>query len=85
MGYVYAGLWAVLAIYLFVMANRVSKILYLVGGLFSFMAIWWLVNELVSINLFEGVYGIIFRVAVGVILIALLIIYLIMKKRNNQE
>lgn len=83
MGYVYAAMWAVIAIYLFVTAKRINKALYIVGGLFSFMAVWWLVNEFVSINLFEGIYGIVFRVIVGVVLAALIIIYLISKKRNK--
>ncbi len=80
MGFFYAGLWAVAAVYLLVMAIKESKFLFLVSGLFWFMSIWWLVNELVPINLFDGVYGIVFRVVVGIVLLVLLVIYAMKKK-----
>lgn len=80
MGFFYAGVWAVVALFLFVMAIKESKLFFLVSGLFGFMSIWWLVNEFVEVNLFEGVYGIVFRVIVGLVLLALLIIYAMKKK-----
>lgn len=82
MGYFYAGVWAIVAVYLFVMAFKESKFLLIVSGLFAFMSGWWLANELLPINLFDGLYGIVFRVVVGVALVVLLIIYILMKKQN---
>ncbi len=80
MGFFYAGLWAVVAVYLLVMAIKERKFLFLVSGLFWFMSIWWLLSELVPINLFDGVYGIVFRVVVGIVLLILLVIYAMKKK-----
>lgn len=83
LGYVYAALWAVIAIYLFAVAIRVNKILFLGAGLFTFMAVWWLVNELINVNLFDGMYGIIFRVVMGIVLALFIIFYVISKKKGS--
>lgn len=82
MGYFYAGVWAIVAVYLFVMAFKESKFLLIVSGLFAFMSVWWLVNELLPVDLFAGMFGIIFRIVIGIVLVVLLIIYFMMKKRN---
>lgn len=85
LGYVYSALWAVIAVYLFSVAKRVNKILFLGAGLFTFMAVWWLVNELVSVNLFDGIYGIIFRVVMGIVLALFVIFYIISKKSGKNS
>lgn len=83
LGYVYTVLWAVIAIYLFYSAVKVNKILFLGAGLFSFMSVWWLVNQLVETNLFEGLYGMIFKIVVGIVLAVFVIFYVISKKRGS--
>lgn len=85
LGYVYAVLWAVIAIYLFSVAIKINKILFLGAGLFTFMSVWWLVNELIDINLFEGIYGIVFRVVVGIVLALFIIFYVISKKKSQNK
>ncbi|MCI7085832.1 MAG: hypothetical protein PUB41_07685 [bacterium] len=83
MGYVYAGMWAIIAVYLFVTAFKLNKVLFLGSGLFAFMSVWWLVNEFTEVNLFEGQYGLIFRIVVAVVLIGFLIVYFLTKRRNK--
>lgn len=85
LGYVYAVLWAVIAIYLFSVGIKINKILFLGAGLFTFMSVWWLVNELIDINLFEGIYGIVFRVVVGIVLALFIIFYVISKKKSQNK
>lgn len=83
MGYIYAGMWAIIAVYLFVTAFKLNKVLFLGSGLFAFMSVWWLVNEFTEVNLFEGQYGLIFRIVVAVVLIGFLIVYFLTKRRNK--
>ena len=83
MGYVYAGMWAIIAVYLFVTAFKLNKVLFLGSGLFAFMSVWWLVNEFTEVNLFECQYGLIFRIVVAVVLIGFLIVYFLTKRRNK--
>ena len=83
MGYVYAGMWAIIAVYLFVTAFKLNKVLFLGSGLFAFMSVWWLVNEFTEVNMFEGQYGLIFRIVVAVVLIGFLIVYFLTKRRNK--
>lgn len=83
MGCVYAGMWAIIAVYLFVTAFKLNKVLFLGSGLFAFMSVWWLVNEFTEVNLFEGQYGLIFRIVVAVVLIGFLIVYFLTKRRNK--
>ncbi len=85
LGYVYAVLWAVIAIYLFSVGIKINKILFLGAGLFTFMSVWWLVNELIDINLFDGIYGIVFRVVVGIVLALFIIFYVISKKKSQNK
>ncbi len=85
LGYVYTCLWAFIAIYLFFAAIKVNKILFLGAGLFTFMAVWWFVNQITEVNLFDGTYGIIFRVVVAVVLALFIIFYVINKKKGSDN
>lgn len=76
-------MWAIIAVYLFVTAFKLNKVLFLGSGLFAFMSVWWLVNEFTEVNLFEGQYGLIFRIVVAVVLIGFLIVYFLTKRRNK--
>ena len=76
-------MWAIIAVYLFVTAFKLNKVLFLGSGLFAFMSVWWLVNEFTEVNMFEGQYGLIFRIVVAVVLIGFLIVYFLTKRRNK--
>lgn len=84
MGYLYVGLWALIAVFLLFYARKVSPLLYFLSGFFFFMSIWWLLNELLPFSLFDGMYGIVFRVIVGVVLCALIVIYILLKKEKSK-
>lgn len=81
--YIYLGLWALLALYCFYTARKLSPILYILGAFFVFMFSWYLANDLLPINLFDGMYNLIFR-GVGVcFLVLFIILYLYVKKKGN--
>ncbi len=84
MGYLYAGMWALIAVYLFVTAFKVNKILFLGAGLFAFMSVWWLVNELLPVNLFEGVCVVIFRIVVCAALAGFIAAYALSKRKSGK-
>lgn len=84
MGYLYAGLWALVAVFLLFYARKVSPLLYFLSGFFFFMSAWWLLNELLPLNLFDGIYGIVFRVIVGAVLLALIGIYVFLKTKKGK-
>lgn len=83
-GYLFTALWAVLAVYLLVMGKKESRLLYGYSLFFFFMAAWYLANERMPENLFEGGYGIIFRVIVGVALVLTVLLYINRKQQNNK-
>ena len=50
----YLVLWAGLGAYCLIMARKLSPILYILGGFFAFMFIWYLVNDLTAVDMFAG-------------------------------
>ncbi|MBQ3928766.1 MAG: hypothetical protein II711_01570 [Clostridia bacterium] len=77
MGYVYGGLWFLLAILLYVRFRGEGKIIYVLSGYFIIMGIWWVANQMIEgVNLMTGMYGWIFRGISAVMLIALVIVYI---------
>ncbi len=82
-GYIYAAVWLIIAIYLFVQAFKETKFLFFLSSFFLFLSGWYFLNEiLTSVNLFEGVYSWIFRGVAIVVLIVCAVAYL--KYRKNR-
>ena len=76
MGYFYAAMWLVAGLLLIFSVSKENKIFYFLGGYFVFMGIWWGINEyLPEINLFDGVYGWVFRGISAAVLIVIGIFY----------
>ena len=71
MGYVYAGVWLLIAAYLFYTAIRRDRtpILFILGGFMVFMSVWELADTISDLNLKAGTYGWIYK---GVALLALI-------------
>lgn len=84
MDIVYIILWAVLGVYCYVIAHKISPILYLAGVFFTFMFGWYLADYLLTnIQLTEGTYGIIFKV-IAIVFLAIIIL-LFYKQKKSQE
>ena len=91
MGYFYAVMWLVAGLLLIFTVSKENKIFYFLGAYFLYMGAWWGVNEyLTEINLFDGVYGWVFRGISAVVLIITGVfyvknIYLPEKRKNKKE
>ena len=76
----YLVLWAGLGAYCLIMARKLSPILYILGGFFAFMFIWYLVNDLTAVDMFAGTYNYVFRGICLVFLVVVIIMYIMIKK-----
>ena len=85
MGYVYAGMWFIIAIILIVRFRKESKVIYVLSAYFAVMGCWWLVNEFVSIDLLNGTYGWILRGVSVVVLVSAVIAYYMEKKKKSKS
>ena len=79
----YLVLWAGLGAYCFFYAHRLSPILYILGGFFVFMFAWYLINDLLPVNLFDGTYNIVFRIICAVFLGVAILAYVIAKRKSR--
>lgn len=80
----YLVLWAGLAIYCLASARKISPILYILGGFFVFMFTWYLINDLIAVDMFGGIYNIVFR-GICLVFLAVLVVIYVMIKRNPKE
>lgn len=85
MNIVYTVLWALLAVFCLYSAHKLSRILYIMGGFFVFMFGWYLANGLLEIDLFGGIYNVIFRCVGGAFLLLFILLYLYIKKHPPKE
>ncbi|MBR2279515.1 MAG: hypothetical protein IJ903_01115 [Ruminococcus sp.] len=79
----YLILWAGLGAYCLIMARKLSPILYILGGFFAFMFIWYLVNDLTAVDMFAGTYNFVFRGICLVFLVVVIIMYIMIKKSKK--
>lgn len=85
-GYIYAALWLIIAVYLFYQAFKETKFLFFLSGFFLFLSGWYLCDELLTdINMFEGVYSLVFRGIAVVVLVVCAIKYLSYRKKRAHE
>lgn len=82
MDIVYIILWALLGVYCYFMAHKVSNALYLAGVFFTFMFGWYLADFFLAVDMMSGAYGWIFK-AVALIFLAI-IVFLFYKEKKNQ-
>ena len=79
----YLVLWAGIGAYCFSSARKLGAILYVIGGFFVFMFGWRLIHALLPVDLYGGVYGIVFRCIAAVFLIVIVLLYL--KVRHKKQ
>ena len=84
MGYVYAALWFVVGIMLFVRFRREGKIIIPISIYFLFLGGWWLTNEFVEADLLHGTYAWILR-GISAAVIAVCGIYYFKKRKNKSN
>lgn len=80
-GYIFAALWLIIAVYLCYQGHKTHKIFYIISLLFFFMGGWYIVNELIEVNLFSYPYAWIFRGICAVFLVIIVIFIFINRKK----
>lgn len=80
---IYLAVWGILAAYCFYSARKLSPILYVLGAFFVFMFGWRLADTLMPINLFAGVYNVIFRIIAIVFLVVIIFLYIMIKRKSK--
>ncbi len=74
MGYVYAVLWFAVGMILVFKMGKENKAFFAVGGFFFFWGIWQTLNEILTVDMYVGIYGWIFK---GTALLALILCVLV--------
>lgn len=81
MGYIYASMCMIIGILLFVKTRKINPLFIIVSFYFEFMGIWWLLNELTSIDMFKGIYILVFRIISAVVLAISAMLYIREKRK----
>ncbi|MGN1051682.1 MAG: hypothetical protein ACI4QE_05220 [Acutalibacteraceae bacterium] len=85
-GYLYVFLWAFIAIYILYMGVKQKQIAYFVlSVLFFFLTGWYLADNLTKASLFTGTPGIIFKVVIGVFLVLVIVMMVLLRKKNRNN
>lgn len=76
MEYIYTIMWLLVGLILIFKLGRENKIFYFTGGFFLVLGMWWLLDILLDVKMFEGVLGILIKVLTGVVLVVLLVYFI---------
>lgn len=85
MEYVYMGLWFVCGLLMIFRFGRENSIFYWLGGFFFFLGLWWLMDILLPVKLFEGVWPWVLRAVSACALGAAVWAYYKEKKKTASE
>ena len=84
MGYVYSAMWFVIAIILVVRFRKENKAVWGIAGYFAFMGCWWLADQMITVDLLNGIYGWIFRGISAVMIAVFIAVYFHEKQKMNK-
>ncbi|HHZ06753.1 MAG TPA: hypothetical protein GX401_08240 [Clostridiales bacterium] len=85
MNYIFSASWFLIGIYLLYQGHKTHRVFYVLGSYFIFLGGWWLTNQLIEINLMDGIYGIILRVISAIMLVIALMVYYRAKKKKKDN
>lgn len=85
MNYLYSGVWFIVAVLLYMRFRKESKVIYLLSGYFTFMGIWWLADEILSVDLMSGTYAWILRGVSFFVVLCLLLMYFRSKSKKSVD
>ncbi len=90
MGYVYAVIWLIIAVMLFLRFRKENKVVYLLSLYFVFLSVWWFLDEFIAgLNLLDGSYTWLLRIVSAVVLVISAIVYILDRKNhitaNNEQ
>ncbi|MBR2715455.1 MAG: hypothetical protein IKB73_04520 [Ruminococcus sp.] len=80
-GYIYSAVWLIIAVYLFFTAIKHSRFFFFLSGFFLYLSGWYLLDEILTdVDMFSGVYNLIFRGVAVVVLIVCTVVYVRYKR-----
>lgn len=89
MEYIYTVMWLLVGLVLIFKMGRENKIFYFAGGFFLVLGVWWLLDILLTVKMFEGALGILIKVLTGIVLVILLVYfirsYMAGRKKQQEE
>lgn len=85
MQYFYAIMWLVIGLVLIFSISKENKVFYFAGGFFLLLGLWWLLDAILPVNLFDGGWGIALKVITGVALVTLTIAFIRHYRAGNQK
>lgn len=86
MNYVYSIMWAGIAVFLFVMGAKDSKLYTFCGTYFVFNAVWWFAGALSKYDMFHNTLGWVYRgITAAFLIVGLCLYFFIYKKKNNSS
>lgn len=76
MDFLYGGVMAVAGLVLLFSLSKENKIFYVAGAYFLVLGGWWIANGLTpDLDLFAGVWGIVFKCLTAAVLVVLVIVF----------
>lgn len=89
MEYIYTVMWLLVGLLLIIKMGRENKIFYFAGGFFLVLGVWWLLDIVLTVKMFEGALGILIKVLTGLVLVILVIYfarnYMAGRKKQAEE
>ncbi len=85
MGYIYSVLWFLTAAVLVGRFRKESAAIYVLSVYFVYLGSWWLIDELVPVDMLAGSYGWTLRIVSAVALLLALVVHFAFKPREEEE
>lgn len=82
---VYVVLWAILAVYMFIMHKRIGPVAFVLSGFFVFMTAWYGIRAFTNIDMLGGTLGLIFKIVIGVFLAIFVLVYVLSKRKQKKQ
>lgn len=79
--YAYVFLWAALAVAIVIIGRKEGLLAFVMAGFFVFMAVWYGLRAFGGLPVFDGAWGIVFRIVLGVFAVALGVVWYIKRRR----
>lgn len=84
MAYVYSAMWLGIAIFLFVLSVKESKIYAICGSYFVFNSIWWFISAISKYDMFHGTAGWVYRGLTAIFLVVGLFYYFLIYRKKDR-
>lgn len=85
MSYVYSAMWFLAGLILIFRMGRENKVFYFAGSFFLLLGAWWLADELLPLDLFAGIWGVLLRIVTAAALLVLCLAFFREKRALSRK